>query len=103
LPVRSGGTREKGQQLLDCVPPLGGIFEKRMAQLYLHDREIKTAFDLLGSDENDITYSLGWGLSKNSFSISQWMSTGRKNHQIILAFDTMASCGQFITWRVTRL
>jgi hypothetical protein len=36
-----------------------------MAQLYLHDREIKTAFDLLGSDENDITFSLGWGLAQS--------------------------------------
>jgi hypothetical protein len=33
--------------------------------LYLHGREIHTVFELLGVEENDITYSLGWCLSES--------------------------------------
>jgi hypothetical protein len=33
-----------------------------MPQLLLHNREIKTVFELLGDRENDITYSVGWAL-----------------------------------------
>src|SRR5579862_2078421 len=44
-----------------------------MAQLYLHDSEIKTAFDLLGHNENDITYSLGWGLSQSDTFLSHFL------------------------------
>jgi hypothetical protein len=35
-----------------------------VAQLYLHGREISTVFDLLGDRENDITFSIGWALSR---------------------------------------
>ncbi len=37
-----------------------------MVDLLLHGRQLRTVFDLLGSDENDITYSVGWALSKSS-------------------------------------
>lgn len=33
-------------------------------ELYLHNRPIKTVFGLLGEKENDITFSLGWALSR---------------------------------------
>jgi hypothetical protein len=33
--------------------------------LLLHNREVRTVFDLLGKDENDITFSIGWGLSQS--------------------------------------
>lgn len=36
-----------------------------MTDLLLHGREIRTVFDLLGSKENDITYSLGWALAQS--------------------------------------
>jgi hypothetical protein len=36
----------------------------RMADLYLHGRELKSIFELLGSNENGITYSVGWALSQ---------------------------------------
>lgn len=36
-----------------------------MADLYLHNSKVETIFELLGSDENDITYSIGWALSQS--------------------------------------
>lgn len=34
----------------------------QMPPLYLHNKPIESIFELLGSDENDITYSVGWAL-----------------------------------------
>jgi hypothetical protein len=34
--------------------------------LFLHGREIFSVFELLGSKENDITYSLGWALARSN-------------------------------------
>lgn len=36
-----------------------------LRSLQLHGRAVKTVFDLLGAREDDITYSLGWGLSRS--------------------------------------
>ncbi len=36
-----------------------------MTELFLHGREAKTVFDLLGHDENDITFSVGWALAQS--------------------------------------
>jgi hypothetical protein len=36
-----------------------------MADLTLHDQPIYTVFDLLGDKEDDITYSVGWGLAQS--------------------------------------
>jgi hypothetical protein len=36
-----------------------------MAELYLHQRQIQSIFNLLGEKENDITFSLGWALSRS--------------------------------------
>ena len=36
-----------------------------MTELTLHSRSIKTVFGLLGSDENHMTYSLGWALARS--------------------------------------
>ncbi|MFA5864235.1 MAG: hypothetical protein WC975_06065 [Phycisphaerae bacterium] len=33
--------------------------------LYLHGRKLESIFELLGSNENDITYSIGWSLSQS--------------------------------------
>ena len=35
-----------------------------MTDLFLHGRQVKTVFDLLGSKENDITFSVGWALAQ---------------------------------------
>ena len=35
-----------------------------MVDLFLHGREVKTVFDLLGDKENDITFSIGWALAQ---------------------------------------
>ena len=35
-----------------------------MPDLFLHDRKVRTIFDLLGHKENDITYSVGWAIAK---------------------------------------
>ena len=36
-----------------------------MADLTLYGRRIETVFDLLGDAEDDITYSVGWGLAQS--------------------------------------
>jgi hypothetical protein len=36
-----------------------------MAELTLHGSPVQTVFDLLGSKEDDITYSVGWGLAQS--------------------------------------
>lgn len=41
-----------------------------MAELHLHGRPISSIFELLGANENDITYSLGWALA-NSPSLTR--------------------------------
>ncbi len=35
-----------------------------MTQLMVHGRKVETVFELLGNDENAMTYSLGWALAK---------------------------------------
>lgn len=35
-----------------------------MASIFIHNKEVKSVFDLLGSNENDITFSLSWCLAK---------------------------------------
>src|SRR5438093_303884 len=35
----------------------------RSVRLTIHGRPVPTVFDLLGAKENDLTYSLGWGLA----------------------------------------
>ena len=37
-----------------------------MTTLYLHGRPIESVFELLGSKENDITYSLGWAMAHSA-------------------------------------
>jgi hypothetical protein len=36
-----------------------------MAELRLHGSSVDTVFDLLGRNENDMTFALGWGLSRS--------------------------------------
>ena len=36
-----------------------------MSELYLHNKPIDSLFRLLGEDENDITYSVGWALHRS--------------------------------------
>ncbi|MBC9785528.1 hypothetical protein H1S01_13555 [Heliobacterium chlorum] len=50
-----------------------------MANLYLHNREVNSVFQLLGDHENDISYSVAWGLSQCPaflreflFNVIQW-------------------------------
>jgi hypothetical protein len=33
--------------------------------LFLHGREVRTVFDLLGEKEDDLTYALGWALANS--------------------------------------
>jgi hypothetical protein len=37
-----------------------------MVELRLHGTNVETVFDLLGRNENDMTFALGWGLSRNA-------------------------------------
>ena len=62
---RFGYSATIGISVFCIVSRMSKVYDNLVAQLYLHDREIKTVFDLLGSDENDITFSLGWGLAQS--------------------------------------
>ncbi|MEN6372863.1 MAG: hypothetical protein ABFD64_12725 [Armatimonadota bacterium] len=44
-----------------------------MTDLFLHSRKLETIFDLLGKNENDITYSLGWVMSRSKSFLSCMM------------------------------
>jgi hypothetical protein len=37
-----------------------------MPELVLHGKPVETIFDLLGRSENDMTYALGWGLTRSA-------------------------------------
>ncbi len=39
-------------------------------ELHLHNRRIESIFELLGADENDITYSIGWTLAQSPSFLS---------------------------------
>jgi hypothetical protein len=45
-----------------------------MADLTLHGRAVRTVFDLLGKKENDLTYSLGWGLAQSESLVQRLLS-----------------------------
>ena len=42
-----------------------------MADLYLHGRKLASIFELLGTKENDITYSIGWALARSPAFLSR--------------------------------
>jgi len=44
-----------------------------MPELFLHGREVTTVFELLGEKENDITYSVGWALSRSPSFLRQFL------------------------------
>lgn len=44
-----------------------------MSRLFLHNREIETLFQLLGEKENNITYSVGWALSRSPAFLSAFL------------------------------
>jgi hypothetical protein len=46
-------------------PVDGGTLDDMRAELFLHGRQVGSVFELLGTGENDITYSLGWALSQS--------------------------------------
>jgi hypothetical protein len=46
-----------------------------MPQLYLHNREIETIFQLLGEKENDLTYSIGWALYRSPHFLGKFLKS----------------------------
>lgn len=53
-----------------------------MADLFLHKRPVRSVFSLLGEDENDITYSLGWALSRSPTLLRAFLNkiVGGRHH-----------------------
>ena len=45
-----------------------------MAELQLHGEPVATVFDLLGQNENDMTFALGFGLSRNEAMLRGFVS-----------------------------
>lgn len=50
-----------------------------MTELYLHNNRISSVFELLGNKENDITYSIGWALSRSTVFINNILKEIIKN------------------------
>jgi hypothetical protein len=44
-----------------------------MPELYLHNKQVESLFQLLGQDENDITYSVGWAMHKSPAFLSEFL------------------------------
>lgn len=42
-----------------------GAYAGGMVELRLHGSTVDTVFDLIGRNENDMTFALGWGLTRN--------------------------------------
>lgn len=55
-----------------------------MPELYLHQRRIESIFSLLGEKENDITFSIGWALSRCPRFLQQFLQS---------ALNTRSRCG----------
>lgn len=47
--------------------------EVAMPELYLHNRHIESVFQLLGSEENDITRSVAWALAKSPSFLKEFL------------------------------
>lgn len=45
-----------------------------MANIYVHGRQIESVFELLGTKENDITYSIGWALANCPAFLKRFLS-----------------------------
>jgi hypothetical protein len=45
-----------------------------MAELTLYGRAVRTVFDLLGKKENDLTFSVGWGLAQSDALVDALLS-----------------------------
>jgi len=46
-----------------------------MPELYLHKRPVQSVFSLLGENENDITYSIGWAFSRSPNLLFRFLET----------------------------
>lgn len=46
-----------------------------MTELLLHGRPVPTVFDLLGRDENDMTFALAWGMAQSEGFLSDVVET----------------------------
>ena len=48
-----------------------------MAELLLHGRPVPTVFDLLGRNENDMTFALAWGMAQSAGFLSDVVAAVR--------------------------
>ena len=44
-----------------------------MPELFLHNRRVESVFSLLGQRENDITFSMGWALSRSPLLLQSFL------------------------------
>src|SRR4051812_22757155 len=44
-----------------------------MPELFLHNRRVESVFSLLGQRENDITFSMGWALSRSPLLLQNFL------------------------------
>lgn len=53
-----------------------------MAALLLHNRPVASVFNLLGHKENDVTYSIGWALSKSPTFLNTFLTKVMQTRQL---------------------
>jgi hypothetical protein len=52
-----------------------------MPELLLHNRPLASIFNLLGQKENDVTYSIGWALSKSPHFLRNFLHTAMQTRE----------------------
>lgn len=70
-----------------------------MADIYLHGRQIESIFELLGEDEDDITYSIGWAFANspaflNAFIKKAWPKASNTDEAIIRLQEAKRQSGR---------
>ena len=65
-----------------CHTPRSAVRLVRMVELRLHRKPVHTVFDLLGDREDDITYSVGWGLSQSDLFSQAVLATAYGKRKI---------------------
>ncbi|MBI5227170.1 PD-(D/E)XK nuclease family protein [Candidatus Micrarchaeota archaeon] len=60
-----------------------------MTTLYLHNKEIESVFELLGTKENDITFSLGWSLKQINPFLKKFIREVSNSEMDVGKFDIL--------------
>src|SRR5213594_3939454 len=76
--VARAGYNKQVRRILTFKVCTGGKNDS-MAEIFLHNKPIKSVFHLLGEHENDITYSVAWALAQSPAFLNRFieLATGK--------------------------